>query len=204
MEKMNGLRDLLRHDIRDLYSAEEQIIEAMPAMIDKASNPQLKQALEEHLRVTEAQRDRLQQVRQVLGEDEDDSNDSGFFSGIFGSGSKCKGMEGLIDEGQKVMGEDMEPEVLDAAIIASAQKIEHYEICGYGTARTYAQQLGLNDVAQLLQQTLDEEHEADERLTAMAVGGLNQQAEMSSATNRTDVDTDTDLNRTGSDTSYAT
>ena len=185
-KSIDSLKVLLRHNIQELYSAEEQIIDVLPTMINRAFNPQLKQAHEEQLRVTDAQRDRLLQVRQHLEEDEGDTNDSGFFAGPFGSGFKCKGMEGLIDEVQKVMGEDMAPEVMDAAIIASVQKIEHYEICGYGTACTYAQQLGLNDVAQLLQQTLYEEHDADDRLTAMAVGDLNQQAATGDNINRVD------------------
>lgn len=179
MDKLKDLRDLLKHEIKDLYSAEEQIIDAMPAMIDKANNPTLKQALEMHLQVTRAQKDRLEQVQQLLGEYDKNEN-SGFFSSLFGDDVTCRGMEGLIDEGEKVMAEDMNPEVMDAAIIACAQKIEHYEICGYGTARAYARQLNMNNVALLLEQTLDEEHHADEQLTSLAVGGLNQKAEVSS------------------------
>ncbi|MBD0350935.1 MAG: ferritin-like domain-containing protein [Flavisolibacter sp.] len=185
---MNDLRDLLRFDVRHLYSAEEQIIEALPAMISKANDPQLKQALEQHLRVTEQQRDRLDQVKQLLG-GEDDDNDGGIFSGLFGTGSKSKGIAGLIDEGQKVMGVDMAPAVLDAAIIGCAQKIEHYEIAGYGTARTYAEQLGLTDVAQLLQQTLIEEHDADDLLTSLAVRDINLRAEAGADINRNSTET---------------
>ncbi len=181
MEKMNDLKALLRHCVQELYSAEEQIIEAMPAMIAKAENPSLKQALEQHLRITENQRERIDEVRQMLGADEESvTKYSGILSNLFGAGSKCKGMEGLIDEGQKVMAENLSPEVLDAAIIAGNQKIEHYEIAAYGTARTYAQQLGLSQIAQLLQQTLDEEYRADEILTTLAVGGVNQSAEAGS------------------------
>src|SRR5688572_8132608 len=128
MEDMNHLRDLLRYDVRNLYSAEEQIIEAMPAMIEKASNSTLRSALEEHLRVTERQRDRLDQVRQLLGES-DDANEGGIFAGLFGSGVKSKGMAGLIDEGQKVMGVDMHPNVMDAAIIFFFKQKTAYEIC---------------------------------------------------------------------------
>jgi ferritin-like metal-binding protein YciE len=183
MEKMNDLRALLNHDIQMLYSAEEQIIEAMPAMISRATNPALKQALEEHLRVTERQRERLDQIRQTLGVDEDSVKKySGVLASIMG-GAKCKGMEGLIDEGQKVMAENLSNEVMDAAIIAGNQKIEHYEIACYGTARTYAEQLGLIDVAQLLQQTLIEEHDADDRLTALAVADVNVKAEVGSDVN---------------------
>lgn len=178
MEKMNDLKALLRHCVQELYSVEEQIIEAMPAMIAKAENPSLKQALEQHLRITENQRERIDQVRQMLGADEESvTKYSGILSNLFGVGSKCKGMEGLIDEGQKILSENLSPEIMDAAIIAGNQKIEHYEIAAYGTARTYAQELGLTQVAQLLQQTLDEEYRADEMLTTLAVSGINQSAE---------------------------
>lgn len=179
MEKMKDLRDLLKHEVMDLYSAEEQIIAAMPMMIEKATNPQLRQALEEHLRVTEAQRDRLDQVKQHLmgAEEAKEGGKKKGILGLFGGGQKCKGMQGLIEEGQKVMGENMSPEVMDAAIIACAQKIEHYEICGYGTARAFARELNLGEVAELLEETLDEEYEADDLLTDLAVGSINQEAE---------------------------
>ena len=180
MENMNDLRDLLRFDAQCLLSAEEQIIEALPAMIQKAHNPELKMALEQHLRITEQQRDRLDQVLQQLG----GTQDTGVFSTLFSSGIESKGMEGLIDDGQKVLAADMSPAVMDAAIIGCAQKIEHFEIAGYGTARTYAEQLGLTDVAQLLQQTLMEEHDADERLTQLAVNRVNQQAERGTSVSR--------------------
>ena len=179
MDNMNHLRDLLVHEVHDLLSAEEQIIKALPAMISNASNTQLKQSLEQHLRITEQQRERLNQVRQLLRVGSEDANDSdrGIFAGLFGSGNKCKGMEGILTEGEKVMSIDMSPEVKDAAIIGAAQKVEHYEICGYGTAKAYAEELGLIDVAQLLQQTLMEEYDADDKLTALAVGSVNRQAE---------------------------
>ena len=181
MDKMNDLKALLRHDAQMLLSMEEQIIEAMPAMVAAAENPALKSALEEHLRITENQRQRIEQVRQSLGADEDSvTNYTGVLSNLFGGGAKCKGIEGIIDEGQKVMAENLSSEVRDAAIIAGNQKIEHYEIACYGTARTYAQELGLTEVAQLLQQTLDEEYRADEILTTLATSGVNQKAEVSS------------------------
>ena len=179
MDNMSDLRSLLLHDLQDLYSAEEQIIAAMPAMIETASDPRLKQALEQHLRVTENQRERLRSVQQALGT-ETGSGDSGMIANLFGMGKTCEGMKGIIQENTKTMKEDMSPAVRDAAIIAGAQKVEHYEICGYGTARTYAQQLGLTEVARLLQETLDEEHQADEILTAMAVADVNQRAEVGS------------------------
>ena len=185
MEKMRDLRDLLIHEVADLRSAEEQIIEAMPQMISKANNPQLRQALEQHLQVTHGQLARLEQAQRMLGDHNANENNTGLLANLFGSGTHCKGMEGLIDEGQKVMGEDMNQEVLDAAIIACAQKIEHYEICGYGTARAYARQLGLTEVERLLEQTLDEEHQADELLTSMALNSVNLMAETSSGSTGT-------------------
>ena len=184
---MKDLKDLLIHEIQDLYSAEEQIIEALPLMIKKAKDAKLVKALKDHLKVTEQQKARLDEVKQLLtGESEEQSEKAaqkGFFGGFFGAQSSkqvCLGMQGLIEEGQKVMGEDMNPKVLDAAIIACAQKIEHYEICGYGTARAYARELKLGDVAERLEETLDEEYEADDLLTDLAVGGLNEDAEMGS------------------------
>lgn len=178
MDNMNDLRSLLLHDLQDLYSAEEQIIAAMPAMIEKASDPRLKQALEQHLRVTENQRERLRRVQQALGTQTGSGDSGGMIANLFGMGTTCQGMKGIIEENTKTMKENMSPSVMDAAIIAGAQKVEHYEICGYGTARTYAQQLGLTEVARLLQETLDEEHQADEILTAMAVADVNQRAEV--------------------------
>lgn len=178
MDNMNDLRDLLLHDLQDLYSAEEQIIAAMPAMIDKANDTRLKRALEEHLRVTERQRDRLRQIQQTLGTSAGSGDSNNIIANLFGTGKTCEGMKGIIQENKKTLKEDMSPSVRDAAIIAGAQKVEHYEICGYGTARTYAQQLGLTEVARLLQETLDEEHQADEILTSMAVADVNQRAEV--------------------------
>ncbi|HEY0679573.1 MAG TPA: DUF892 family protein [Chitinophagaceae bacterium] len=194
MQKMINLKQLLIHEVQDLYSAEEQIIEALPKMIEKAKNKQLKKSLQDHLQVTGEQKNRLDQVKELLIETgEDDSNEKenggrkkGFLKGLFGGGeTKCKGMEGLISEGEKVMGEDMSPEVMDAAIIASAQKIEHYEICGYGTARAYARELNLGEVAELLEETLDEEYEADDLLTDLAVGKVNEEAETGRSSEKT-------------------
>ncbi len=183
MEKMIDLRDLLRHEIMDLYSAEEQIIEAMPAMIENAQNPTLTKLLRDHLKVTEGHLERLKRVQEMMGEvtEESESGENkGLFSRLFGGGGsgsqKCRGMEGLITEGQKVMAEDMNTEVKDAAIIAAAQRIEHYEICGYGTARAYARELMLEDIAMLLEETLNEEYEADDLLTQLALGRINEEA----------------------------
>jgi ferritin-like metal-binding protein YciE len=180
MEKMNDLRDLLRHEIQDLVSAEDQIIKAMPAMIQKAKNPELKKALKEHQRITEQQRARLDQVIQHLegGMQQGEANESkGLFSRLMARRHVCKGMEGILSEGEKIMSEDMNPEVMDAAIIASAQKVEHYEICGYGTAKAFARELNLTEVERLLDQTLNEEYMADDLLTQLAVGRLNREAE---------------------------
>lgn len=175
---MVNLRQLLEHEVEDLYSAEEQIIEALPLMAEAATNRELKRALKEHLRITKAQLKRLDQVRKALKKAESEERSAGFFERMFGGGgTKCKGMEGLIREGNKVMAEDMEPAVKDAAIIASSQKIEHYEISGYGTARAYARELGIRDVERLLAETLKEEYTADKLLTTMALNKVNIKAE---------------------------
>ena len=180
MEKMKDLKDLLKHEVMDLYSAEEQIIAALPRMIQKATAPALKTALQEHLQITESQKVRLDEVQSLLRDKDEPAPESkrGFLSGLFGGGGhKCKGTQGLIEEGEKLMGEPMNPEVMDAAIIGCAQKIEHYEICGYGTAKAFALELRLDRVASLLDETLKEEYDADDRLTILAIGELNEKAE---------------------------
>lgn len=178
MEKIIDLKDLLKHEILDLYSAEEQIIEGLPKMIEKANDPKLKDALSSHLEVTKTQKERLENIKKILMEKNDES-DNGFFTNLFGGTNsvKCKGTEGLIKEAEKMMGEKMTPEAMDAAIIGAAQKIEHYEIAGYGTARAYAVELKLDYVAAQLEETLDEEYEADDLLTDIAVGQVNIDAE---------------------------
>ena len=183
---MNDLRDLLKHEVEDLHSAEEQIIDALPAMIEKASNSALKNSFTEHLRITEQHKDRLEKVLQILspGDEEENGTKKKKFLGLFGGGNqKCKGMEGIISEGKKMMNADMDPDVMDAALIACAQKVEHYEICGYGTARSYANELGLQQVASLLEMTLDEEYDADDKLTFLAESRINKQAERKSGGN---------------------
>ncbi|MEO6330618.1 MAG: ferritin-like domain-containing protein [Ginsengibacter sp.] len=182
METVIDLKDLLKHEITDLYSAEQQIIEALPLMIEKAGNGKLKTALKDHLKVTKDQKARLDEIKELLGEPAPNGNGGGdkkpgFFSRLFGGSDKCKGMEGLITEGEKMMSADMSPEAADAAIIASAQKIEHYEISGYGTARAFARELNLGEVANKLEQTLNEEYAADDLLTKLAVGKINIEAE---------------------------
>jgi ferritin-like metal-binding protein YciE len=151
----DSLRKLYVEDLKDLYSAEKQILQALPKMMKKASDDRLKRAFEEHLRVTEKQVERLDRIFESLGKSP--------------RGKKCKGMEGLLEEGKEVMQEDMEPEILDAALIGAAQKVKHYEMAAYGTVRTYAELLGDNQSAKLLQQALDEEGDADKKLTRLAV-----------------------------------
>ena len=152
--KIDNLQKLYVEGLRDLHSAERQIIQALPKMIKGASSPELKAALEEHLSVTKEQLARLDQIFEKLGKK--------------GTGKKCKGMEGIIAEGKEMLEEDMAPEVLDAAIISAAQHVEHYEMAGYGTARTYAELLGDTQAMKLLQATLDEEGDADKTLTTLA------------------------------------
>ncbi|MFL5391925.1 MAG: ferritin-like domain-containing protein [Myxococcales bacterium] len=152
--EIDSLRKLYVEELKDLYSAEKQILQALPRMAKKASNPQLKAGFEEHLRQTEEQVKRLDRIFEALGKS--------------GRGKKCKGMEGLLEEGKEVMQEDMDEETRDAALIAAAQRVEHYEIAGYGTVRTYAQLLGEDAAVKLLQQTLDEEGMTDKKLTALA------------------------------------
>jgi ferritin-like metal-binding protein YciE len=177
MEKMNDLKDLLKHEIEDLYSVEEQIIGALPKMIEKANNKELKKALSEHLKVTEQHKKRLDKIQQLFDEEDGGGKKKGVLESLFGGKQTCKGMKGIIEEGNKIMSADISPEALDAAIIASAQKVEHYEICGYGTARTFARELGLEPIAKQLEQTLNEEYEADDLLTKLAVQRINLEAE---------------------------
>ncbi|HEU4472204.1 MAG TPA: ferritin-like domain-containing protein [Flavisolibacter sp.] len=181
MEKMNDLKDLLNHELQDLYSAEEQIIDALPAMIDRATDRSLKAALVQHLDATKTHKKRLEQAMGLLGDGKArvKGKDKGLLSGLFGSSAGlCKGMQGIVEEGNKVIAQDMDPQVLDAAIIACAQKVEHYEICGYGTARSYARELKLEKLAQLLEQTLEEEYSADRKLSFMAESRINREAEV--------------------------
>ena len=152
--EIDSLRKLYIEELKDLYSAEKQILQALPKMAKKASNPQLKAGFEEHLRQTEGHVQRLEQIFEGLGKSP--------------RGKKCKGMEGVIEEGKEVMQEDMDDDTRDAALIAAAQRVEHYEMAGYGTVRTYAQLLGERDAVKLLQTTLDEEGQTDKKLTQLA------------------------------------
>lgn len=161
--EMNSLQDLFIHDLKDLYNAEIQLTKALPKMAKAASEPALKQAFTTHLAETEQHVERLEQIFQELDENP--------------KGKKCKAMEGLIEEGKELMEEDAEPEVMDAGLIGAAQKVEHYEIAGYGTVRTYAQMLGNAAAARLLQQTLDEEGATNEKLNALAMQCINAEAD---------------------------
>jgi ferritin-like metal-binding protein YciE len=161
--KLNNLNDLFVDQIRDLYNAERQIEKALPKMVSSASSPDLQQGFQTHLEQTKHQVDRLTQIFEELK--------------LRPTGKACQGMEGIISEGEEFIKEKgIDPAVKDAALIASAQRVEHYEIAGYGTARTYAQKLGYTQAARLLEQTLQEERQTDEKLTQLAESGINQQA----------------------------
>jgi ferritin-like metal-binding protein YciE len=153
--KLENLHSLLVEELQDLYSAENQIIEALPDMIEEASSPDLKSALQQHLEETRGQVRRLDQIFSQIPNVKKD-------------GKTCKGMKGIIKDGQDLLDTDAEPEVLDAGMIAAAQRVEHYEIAGYGTVRTYAELLGRNEWVQLLEQTLQEEKDTDKKLSQLA------------------------------------
>jgi len=152
--KLNSLQELFLDQLKDLYSAEAQITKALPKMVKNACSDQLRQALGHHLEETRGQVERLNRIGEILG--------------MRLTGKKCHAMEGLLEEGKEVLEADGEDEILDAAMIAAAQKVEHYEIASYGTVRTLAEQLGLQEVARLLSQTLEEESAANEKLTSVA------------------------------------
>ena len=164
--EMESLKELYVEELKDLYSAEKQLVKALPKMAKNATNAELQQAFTKHLEETEGHVERLEQIFEMLGER--------------AGGKKCKGMEGLIEEAKELLEEDAAEEVLDAGLISKAQHVEHYEMAGYGTVRTYAQQLGLDDQADLLQQTLDEESNANELLTQIAESSVNLEAEQGS------------------------
>jgi ferritin-like metal-binding protein YciE len=153
------LQKLYVEQLKDLYSAEGQILEALPKMIQKASHADLKRGFQEHYQQTEQQIQRLEEIANMIGEDL--------------GGHECKGMKGLLEEGEEAMEEFKDSDVLDAALIASAQRVEHYEMAGYGCSRTYANLLGFADQATILQRTLDEEGETDKKLTELAETVIN-------------------------------
>ena len=160
--ELNTLRDLYIDELKDLWSAEKQLVKALPKMAKAANDPELSKAFLNHLRQTERQVQRLEQIFEELGESP--------------RGKKCVGMEGLIEEGQELIKEKPDDDVLDAGLISKAQHVEHYEIAGYGTVRAYAQILGEERQAQLLQETLDEEGEANKLLTKLAEGSITIEA----------------------------
>ena len=162
-QERNPLEELLIDELKDLYSAENQIVKALPKMAKAATAPELKRAFERHLEETKRQVERLNQIGELLE-----------LSKL--TGKKCKGMEGLIEEGKEIIDEDLDEDATDAGLIGAAQKVEHYEIAAYGTARTHASLLGHTKVAKLLQQTLDEEGATDKKLTALAESVINVEA----------------------------
>jgi ferritin-like metal-binding protein YciE len=157
--KIDSLQKLYEEELKDLHSMERQIIQALPRMIKAATASELKEALSEHLEVTKKQLDRLDRIFEKLGKR--------------GMGKKCKGMEGVLEDGKEMLEEDITPELLDMAIIGGAQHVEHYEIAGYGTASTHAGLLGENEAEKLLKQSLEEEKEADKELTELAESKVN-------------------------------
>jgi ferritin-like metal-binding protein YciE len=159
---LNSFEDLLVEQLEDLYDAEQRLTKALPKMVDAAKSASLKAAFQEHLRQTQNQVSRLEQVFQLLGKTP--------------RSKTCEAMKGLIAEGEEVVSATGDADVKDAALIAAAQRVEHYEIAGYGTVRTFAQRLGHNDAARLLQQTLDEEADTDKKLTSLAEGAINPRA----------------------------
>ena len=162
---LESLNDLFVEQLRDLYDAENQLIKALPKMVEGAHSDELRQGFEEHLEQTKEHAQRIETIFEQLGQK--------------AKAKKCKGMEGLIKEGSEALEEDMSEDVKDAAIIAAAQRVEHYEIAAYGTVRTFASLLGETEAATLLEQTLEEEKETDEKLTQLAEG-INVAAEEAS------------------------
>ena len=162
--EIDNLKDLYIDELKDLYSAEKQLTKALPKMAKAATDKQLQAAFRTHLKETEQHVARIEKICRELG--------------VSPRGKKCVGMEGLIEEGNEVIKESTGDDVLDAALISKAQHVEHYEIAGYGTVRTYARQLGYDDQAELLQQTLDEEGKTDKLLTELAETGINVEAEV--------------------------
>jgi len=156
---LDTLLDLFVHELKDLYSAETQIVKALPKLVTTANSEELKQAFQDHLQETEGHVQRLEDIFRDLQ--------------VSPRGSKCVGMEGLLEESKGLMKEKAQDWVMDAALIGAAQRVEHYEIAAYGTARDHAEKLGMYPAAQLLQQTLDEEGAADKKLTEIAARSVN-------------------------------
>ena len=161
--KLSDLNDLFLHELKDVYDAEHQLLKALPRMAKAASSTELQQAFEEHLAQTEQQVERLESVFEACGESPERES--------------CVGMKGLIAEGERLIKEDPEPDVLDAGLIAAAQRVEHYEIAAYGTLVAWADTAGIDGAAELLQATLEEEKMTDQKLSAIAESNVNIEAE---------------------------
>lgn len=178
MKEIINLKDLLKHEILDLCSAEDQILECIPDMVDNVARPALKGALSDHFMVSKSQKERLLSIKKMLGDDVKEGN-KGFFSKLFGGKNSItsKGIEGIINEANALINEEITPQAKDAAIIGLIQKINHYQIAGYGTAKAYALELKLQDIAGDLDKSLKEEYESDAYLTKLAVNRINIDAE---------------------------
>lgn len=161
--KLGSLKDLFLLELKDTYSAETMVLKSLPKMAKAASSPKLQEAFNEHLQETKGQIERLNQIFSTMG--------------VTTKSKKCEAMEGLITEGEEIIDIEGDPAVKDAGLVACAQKIEHYEICAYGTLRTFAKELGQNDAVDLLEQTLEEEKKTDKLLTKIAEKGINKSAQ---------------------------
>jgi len=164
--KLKSLEDLFLYELKDLFSAENQLVKALPKMAKAATNEELKAGFEEHLEQTKEHVVRLEQIAETLGKKL--------------AGHKCKAMEGLVEEGSELISEDAEDPIRDAGLIGAAQRVEHYEIAGYGTAISLARHLGHDDIADILEQTLDEEKETNEKLTELAETAITAEIEHAS------------------------
>jgi ferritin-like metal-binding protein YciE len=162
MERLDSLEHLLVHEIKDLYHAEQQLVKALPKVAKKASSAHLRQLIEQHLEETEGHVTKLEQVFRLLHETP--------------KAVKCKGMQGILEEGEELIEEKGSPETLDAAIIAAAQKVEHYEMAGYGTAAAWAEMAGHQEVKTILNEILEEEEAADQKLTELATADINRRS----------------------------
>ena len=161
--KLQNLNDVFHHELSDLYSAEKQLTQALPKLARAASTQELQSAFEQHLEQTKEHVERIEKIGKMVD--------------MKVTGHTCEAMKGLVEEGESLLKENDPGEALDAALIAAAQRVEHYEIAAYGSARTFARRLGHDDVAKILDQTLDEESATDEKLTKIAEADVNKRAE---------------------------
>lgn len=161
--QLTNLKEVFEHELKDLYSAEKQLVEALPKMAESATSSKLKKAIEKHLELTKKQLERVEEIGKSLG--------------ATVTGHTCEGMKGIVKEGDGIIKEGKKGDALDAALIGAAQRAEHYEMAAYGTAVAHAKELGHKDVAKKLQKTLDEESKANEMLTEIAETSVNQRAE---------------------------